>query len=94
MAQEIPVVATAVGGVGEVVLDGETGYLVCPGDPVALANAVNRILDAPDRGAGLAIAGNARVRAEFCVDSMRDRYRALYLAKCQARNGRATGGGA
>jgi len=41
----VPVVATAVGGVPEVVRDGENGLLVPPGDSTALANAMRRMLD-------------------------------------------------
>ena len=65
MAAHRPVVATRVGGVAEAVLDGETGYLVPPGDPAALAAALDKVLSAPDRGAALGCAGRARVDAEF-----------------------------
>jgi glycosyltransferase involved in cell wall biosynthesis len=44
MAAGTPVVATAVGGLAEVVADGETGRLVAPGDPEALATAVLEVL--------------------------------------------------
>jgi glycosyltransferase involved in cell wall biosynthesis len=87
MAQQIPIVATDVGGVGEAVKDGETGYLVRSGDPAALAAAICRILDSPDRGASLATAANARVRDEFSVERMLSRYRNLY-----GRRGRGLGG--
>lgn len=43
----VPAVATPVAGVPDVVLDGETGRLVAPGDPVALANALREVLAAP-----------------------------------------------
>ena len=42
-----PVVATAVGGLTDAVVDGDTGYLVPPGDPLALAAGIRRALDAP-----------------------------------------------
>ena len=44
MAAGLPVVATAVGGTPEVVIDGETGILVPPRNPEALANALTKLL--------------------------------------------------
>ena len=75
-----PVVASRVGGIGEAVRDGETGYLVPPADPARLADALRRVLEAPDSGAGLGARGRARVEAEFSIDAMADRYRELYRA--------------
>ena len=45
MAAELPVVASNVGGLGELVVDGETGLLVPPGDPEALAEALGRLIE-------------------------------------------------
>jgi glycosyltransferase involved in cell wall biosynthesis len=87
MAQQIPIVATDVGGVGEAVKDGETGYLVRSGDPAALAAAIYRILDSRDRGASLAAAANARVRGEFSVEHMLSRYRKLYGRRVRGLRG-------
>ncbi|MEX1005558.1 MAG: glycosyltransferase [Acidimicrobiia bacterium] len=56
------VVATAVGGVPSVIVDGETGRLVPPGDPVALAAAIRQMLEVPD--AAKAMAERARVKVE------------------------------
>jgi glycosyltransferase involved in cell wall biosynthesis len=89
MANQIPVVATDVGGVREVVHDAETGFLVGSGDPATMAVAVSRILSSPDRGASLAAAANARVREEFSVERMLSRYRALYTDRCRPRGGSA-----
>lgn len=58
MAVGVPVVASGVGGVGEIIEDGKTGLLVRPGDAVALARAIDRLLDDPDERRRLA--GNAR----------------------------------
>src|SRR5581483_5398797 len=65
MACETAVVASRVGGIPEVVVDGETGVLVEPGDAPALAAALRALLDDPDRAARLGRAGRARVEARF-----------------------------
>lgn len=53
----LAVVASAVGGVGEVIEDGSTGLLVGPGDTAALAKALNRLLDDPPLAQALMAAG-------------------------------------
>jgi glycosyltransferase involved in cell wall biosynthesis len=65
MAMNRAVVATAVGGVPDIVLAGETGLLVEPGNPVALADAVRALLDDPARAARLGAAGRARAESIF-----------------------------
>jgi glycosyltransferase involved in cell wall biosynthesis len=67
MACAVPVVSTNVGGPNETVVDGETGFLVPPRDPDALAQAVRRLLDDPDLRARMGRAGRARVLARFTV---------------------------
>jgi len=78
MAAGLPVVATRVGGVAEAVLDDETGYLVPPGDAEALRGALARVLQQSDRGAALGYAGRQRSIAEFSIETMAQRYQALY----------------
>ena len=73
MAAGTPVVATRVGGLPEVVLDGETGLLVEPGSPEALAHAVLRVLAERER-MGAAAAAHAR---RFSADVYADRVEAL-----------------
>ena len=70
MAAGRPVVASAVGPVPEIVVEGETGLLVPPGDPDALARAITRVLRDPDLAARLGRAGRARVEAHFGLDGM------------------------
>jgi glycosyltransferase involved in cell wall biosynthesis len=72
-----PVVATSVSAIPEIVVDGETGLLVPPEDPTALAEAINRVLDEPD---GYGERGLARARSDFSVVRMTDRTLAVYEA--------------
>ncbi len=65
MGAGLPVVATNVGGVPEVVDDGVTGLLVPPGDPAGLGAAVLSLLEDADRSAQMGEAGRRRVRDEF-----------------------------
>jgi len=62
---EKPVVASRVGGIPEVVVDGETGILVAPDDPTALADALNRLLGDPGLRSKLGAAGRLRATERF-----------------------------
>jgi glycosyltransferase involved in cell wall biosynthesis len=75
MLASLPVVATRVSSIPEIVVDGETGLLVPPDDPSALAAAVNLVLADPG---GYGERGRARARAEFSVARMADRTLAVY----------------
>jgi glycosyltransferase involved in cell wall biosynthesis len=70
MAASLPVVATAVGGTPEVVLDGQTGLLVAPGDPSPLADAIDRLLADRPLAERLGRAGRARVETHFSEERM------------------------
>ncbi len=85
MAAGRPVVASRVGGMPEVVRDGETGLLVPPGDPVALASACAALLRDRDRAARLGCAGRDRVVAEFGIDRLVGETAALYRSILQDR---------
>ncbi|MBI4256281.1 MAG: glycogen synthase [Candidatus Rokubacteria bacterium] len=78
MACETPVVASAVGGIVEVVEDGKTGLLVPPGRPDALAAALRRVLENAELGRRLGIAGRRRVEERFSWASVAERTEALY----------------
>ena len=65
-----PVVATAVGGVPEVVLDGDTGLLVEPGDPEALAAAILRLFHDPELARRLGQNGRLRLEKDFTAAAM------------------------
>ena len=70
LAVGTPVVATAVGGIPEIVKDGVTGRLVPPGEPAALAAAIEDMLTDVGRAHAMAHAGQALVRERFTVDAM------------------------
>ena len=78
MAAGKPVVATAVGGTPELVVDGETGILVPPRDPEALAEALGALLDDPERSRRLGEAGRARVLERFSEEAMTRRILEVY----------------
>ena len=80
MACETPVVASAVGGILEVVEDGKTGVLVEPGRPEALAAAIRGVLNDPARGRAMGRAGRLRVEAQFSWAKVADRTREVYTA--------------
>jgi glycosyltransferase involved in cell wall biosynthesis len=73
-----PVVATAVNGVPELVVDGETGYLTRAGRPEELAARVLDVLALPDRGSAMGAAGAARIADRFDVGRMVDGLDGLY----------------
>lgn len=78
MAAGIPVIATAVGGVSDVVREDETGLMVPPADPEALAGAIVKLARSPDLASGLAAQAARRVREHFTSDRMVESYARLY----------------
>jgi len=80
MLASLPIVATRVSAVPEVVADGETGLLADPGDVPAVAAALDALLADPDRARALGEAGYRRARTEFSVTTMAERTRAVYEA--------------
>lgn len=68
----VPVVATRVGGLVEAVIDGETGLLVPPGDHLALADALAKVLFDKSLAGRLATSGRERILAHFTVAAMVD----------------------
>jgi glycosyltransferase involved in cell wall biosynthesis len=80
MASGLPVVASRLGGLPEMIEDGVHGLLVQPDDEVALAAAVERLLTDRALAARLAAAGRARALAEFSPGQMVDSYAEVYCA--------------
>lgn len=72
------IVASNVSSLPEIVVDGETGCLVAPDDPVALAAAVGALLDDPGRAQAYGEAGRARALEEFSVARMTERTMLVY----------------
>lgn len=87
-ASGIPTVATDVGGVPEVVLDGLTGLLVPPRDPAALAEAVLRLLREPELASRLADAARKRAVIEFDPHVMVASTLAVYQAQMRSPHAR------
>jgi glycosyltransferase involved in cell wall biosynthesis len=79
MAAARPMIATTVGGNPEVIVHGETGFLVPPRDPAALAAALARLARSPDLMSLFGGEGRKRVSAMFSVSSMVTRTERVYL---------------
>jgi glycosyltransferase involved in cell wall biosynthesis len=78
MAHGRPVVATHVGGLLDLVVDGETGIVVPPRDPAALRSALERLLADPDLRRRLGAAGRDRARTHFSWEKVTDATLAAY----------------
>jgi len=78
MAAGLPVVATRVGGTGELVDDGATGYLVERGDAAGLRDRLDRLAADPALRSTMGARGRARIESEFSAGRMVERTMALY----------------
>ena len=78
MSSSLPVVASAVGGITDIITDGVNGLLVPPADPPALAKALSRILDGGDLGYRLAMQGMDTIGERFSWERIADRFARLY----------------
>jgi glycosyltransferase involved in cell wall biosynthesis len=78
MASRLPVVATRTGGIPEVVVDGETGLLVPPRDPAALAEGILRLYRDRELAKKLGQRGYEVVCEKFSAEAMAERVIALY----------------
>jgi glycosyltransferase involved in cell wall biosynthesis len=77
-AAEVPTVATAVGGIPEVIDDGQSGCLVPSGDPPALAQGIVVLLDDEARRHGMGKAARDRVQRDFSFAAMSRQYHELF----------------
>lgn len=87
MAMGKPIVATDSGGVPEIVIHGETGLLVPPAQPEALADAVLMLLQDPSRAERLGAAGRRRAEREFSLSRHAEAVEALYVELLWATRG-------
>jgi starch synthase len=78
MACETAVVASRVGGIPEVVVDGETGFLVEPANPEELAARVNELVSDPELAARFGQAGRKRAVEHFSWRAIAERTAGLY----------------
>ncbi|HLH47470.1 MAG TPA: glycosyltransferase [Acidimicrobiales bacterium] len=90
MACGVPVVATAVGGMTDTIVDGVTGLHVPPRDPTALAGALRRLLDDPVGRAEMGEAGRMRAVARFGWDRIARATADVYAATVGAQGARTT----
>jgi len=84
MERRRPVIASAVGGLPEIVADGETGLVVPPADVGALADAIVALAGDLPRAAEMGAVGRVRALAEFTPERCVERIEALYLRELEA----------
>ncbi|GAA1339459.1 glycosyltransferase [Saccharothrix algeriensis] len=94
MACGVPVVASAVGGLTDTVVDGVTGALVPPRDPIALARALRSLLVDPARREAYGLAGTDRVQARYTWDRIAQDTERLYARIGAERSPAVAAGGA
>lgn len=78
MFMELPLIAARVGGIPEVVAEGETGLLIPPGQPEALADAMLFLASSPERRKAMGRAGSERIRAFFSPQARTGRILSMY----------------
>lgn len=78
MRAGLPVVASAVGGVGEALLDGETGYLIEPSNGEQLVNRLARLIDEPALREQMGRAGRRRFEEQFTFNTMMEKTLLVY----------------
>lgn len=88
LAMQRPVVASAAGGVGEIVRPGETGWLVPVGDAAALAEAILAVFEEPERARGLGRAGRRLVERRYSLDRMGSQVARCYREVLEERAAR------
>jgi glycosyltransferase involved in cell wall biosynthesis len=79
MFNQVPIVATKIGGIPEVIEDGVTGYLCPPDNPNALSEAIFSILSNPAKGREMGVMGRKLVSEKFTIHSMSEAVAGIYL---------------
>ena len=85
MNHRVPVIASAIGGITDIVEDGVSGLLVPPGDATALAAALERLARAPDLSVSLGDAGYRRLHERFSWEAITRRWVEVYNAAVARR---------
>jgi glycosyltransferase involved in cell wall biosynthesis len=85
MACGAPVIASAVGGIVEIVVEGKTGLLLEAGKPAQIAAAVRRLLDDPALARSMGEAGRRRAEEQFSWSSIARKTKAMYEGLVQAK---------
>lgn len=85
MSAGLPIVASAVGGILELIEDGRTGLLVAPGDPHALAHSVCRLMSERALGARLGKAACQEVQGHYSFERMTSAFEHIYLSELHRR---------
>ncbi len=80
-AQAKPVVATNVGGIKEIIIDKETGYLVTPESPNEIAKALQALIDSPEQRTLMGANAYRRVKKHFSIEAMIDSYLTIFNNK-------------
>ncbi len=78
MAAGVPVIATRVGGLSDLVEDGVNGYLIAPDDAIMLADRLDTLAQRSDLGEAMGAAGQEKLRNEFSVDVCTQAHLELY----------------
>jgi glycosyltransferase involved in cell wall biosynthesis len=78
MASGLPIIATAVSGTNQVMVPGETGLLVAPGDTAALREAIVALLSEPARAAAMGVSARQRVELSFSAKQQAEAHMAMY----------------
>jgi glycosyltransferase involved in cell wall biosynthesis len=84
MAAGLPVIASRVGGLLELIEDGKTGLLVAPDDPAALARAVESLIVSPARAESLGAAAREEVARHYSFDRMVREFEDLYASQLES----------
>jgi glycosyltransferase involved in cell wall biosynthesis len=73
-----PIISSNVGAIPEIVIDGETGFLVMPRDVLGLRNVMKKLIESPDLRKSIGEKGRERLKAEFSVEKMVKKTEKLY----------------
>jgi glycosyltransferase involved in cell wall biosynthesis len=78
MACKRPVIATKVGGNPELIINGVSGLLVEPDNPIAVANAIQEVITNPDWSRGMAEAARTKIEREFRIENIAGKFVSLW----------------